>query len=106
MSVVGILGLGRKNEFVFYSHETEKPFVPKSRKPGSDVAYLTSRLCVPVVGLGSGYSDSPAVTRTFDYHDNHALHASESRSKRNAVAKLEVNGDNLVTVCSTYRSHT
>ena len=102
--------LGRKNEFVFYNHETRKPFV--DLKAGFELACrkaeisgvtwhtlrhtFASRLLdrgvdiVPVQEL-LGHS---TVTVTMRYtHTN-------LDSKKAAIAKLEGFGDNLVTVCA------
>jgi integrase len=108
--VLDYWGMGRKNEFVFYNHETGKPFVDlKSgfalacRKAGiNGVTWHTLRhtFASRVLAGGSdivtvqqllGHS---TVTETMRYtHTN-------LESKRNAVAKLESFGDVLVTPCT------
>jgi integrase len=102
--------LGKRNEFVFYNPDTGKPFVDLKagfglacRKAGiSGVTWHTlrhtfaSRLVnrgVDIVTVQELVGHS-AVTVTMRYtHTN-------LDSKRNAVAKLEGFGDNLVTPCT------
>lgn len=108
--VLDFWALGRKNEFVFYNHETGQPFVDLKagfalacRKAGiTGVTWHTlrhtfaSRLLdrgtdIVTVQQLLGHS---TVTVTMRYtHTN-------LDSKRNAVARLEGNGDNLVTPCT------
>jgi integrase len=102
--------LGRKNESVFYNHETGKPFVDLDaglelacKKAGIEgITWhklrhtFTTRLLEQGADLATvqqllGHS---TVTVTMRYaHPNLG-------SKRDAVAKLEGFGDNLVTVCT------
>jgi integrase len=108
--VLEFWALGRKNEFVFYNHETGKPFVDLKagfalacRKAGlQGVTWhklrhtFASRLLdrgVDIVTLQQLLGHS-TVTVTMRYtHTN-------LDSKRNAVAKLEGFGDVLVTPCT------
>src|SRR6266478_5612413 len=102
--------LGRKNEFVFYNHETGKPFVDLKtgfalacRKAGiKGVTWHTLRHTFPSRLLERGADivtvqqllGHSTVTVTMRYtHTN-------LDSKRNAVAKLESFSDNLVTPCT------
>jgi len=102
--------MGRKNEFVFYNHESGKPFVDlKSgfalacRKAGiKGVTWHTLRHTFPSRLLERGADivtvqqllGHSTVTVTMRYtHTN-------LDSKRNAVAKLESFGDVLVTPCT------
>jgi integrase len=107
--VLELWALGRKNEFVFYNHETGKPFV--DLKAGFALACnkaglqgvtwhklrhtFASRLVdrgVDIVTVQQLLGHS-TVTVTMRYtHTN-------LESKRNAVAKLENFGDSLVTPC-------
>jgi integrase len=107
-NVLEAWAVGRKNDFVFYNHETGKPFVDLKvgfalacRKAGlSDVSWHTlrhtfaSRLIdrgVDIVTVQQLLGHS-TVTVTMRYtHTN-------LDSKRAAVAKLVSVGDNLVTV--------
>jgi integrase len=102
--------LGRKNEFVFYNHETGKPFVDLDaglelacKKAGIEgITWhklrhtFTTRLLERGADLATvqqllGHS---TVTVTMRYaHPNLG-------SKRDAVAKLQNFGDNLVTACT------
>jgi site-specific recombinase XerD len=102
--------LGRKNEFVFYNHETGKPFVDLDtglaqacEKAGiTGITWhrlrhtFTTRLLEQGADLATvqqllGHS---TVTVTMRYaHPNLG-------SKRDAVSRLEGFGDNLVTVCT------
>jgi site-specific recombinase XerD len=102
--------MGRKNEFVFYNHETGKPFVDldtglaqaceKAGIVGISWHRLrhtfTTRLLEQGADLATvqqllGHS---TVTVTMRYaHPN-------LDSKRQAVGKLEGFGDNVVTVCT------
>jgi integrase len=108
--------LGKRNGFVFYNHEPGKPFVDLKagfalacRKAGIEGVTLhtlrhtfASRLLdrsVDIVTVQQllGYS---TVTVTMRYtHTN-------LDSKRNAVAKLEGFGDNLVTPCTKMQQST
>jgi integrase len=108
--------MGKRNEFVFYNHETGKPFVDLKagfslacRKAGIEgVTWHTlrhtfaSRLLergadIVTVQQLLGHS---TVTATMRYtHTN-------LDSKRNAVAKLEGFGDNLVTPCTKMQQAT
>jgi integrase len=102
--------LGKRNEFVFYNHETGKPFVDLDagfalacRKSGIEgVTWHTlrhtfaSRLVnrgVDIVRVQQLLGHS-TVTVTMRYTDTNL------DSKRSAVAKLESFGDNLVTPCT------
>jgi site-specific recombinase XerD len=102
--------MGRKNDFVFYNHETGKPFVDLKagfalacRKAGiTDVSWHTlrhtfaSRLLdrgVDIVTVQQLLGHSTVVTTMRYTHTN-------LDSKRNAVARLEGFGDNLVTPCT------
>jgi integrase len=85
--------LGRKNEFVFYNHETGNPFVDLKagfalacRKAGI-VACVATYVRISSGGAWRGYSDSPAIARTFDRHCNDALHAYKSRCEEDRHAK-------------------
>jgi len=107
-NVLEVWAMGRKNDFVFYNHETGKPFVDLKagfalacRKAGiSDVSWHTlrhtfaSRLIdrgVDIVTVQQLLGHS-TVTVTMRYtHTN-------LDSKKAAVAKLVGFGDNLVTV--------
>jgi integrase len=108
--------MGKRNEFVFYNHETGKPFVDLKagfalvcRKAGIEgVTWHTlrhtfaSRLLergadIVTVQQLLGHS---TVTVTMRYtHTN-------LDSKRSAVAKLESFGDNLVTPCTKMQQST
>ena len=108
--VLEFWAIGRKNEFVFYNHETGKPFVDLKtgfalacRKAGIEgVTWhklrhtFASRLLdrgVDIVTVQQLLGHS-TVTVTMRYtHTN-------LDSKRLAVAKLESFGDNLVTPCT------
>jgi integrase len=108
--VLDFWALGRRNDFVFYNHETGKPFVDLKagfalacRKAGlKGVTWhklrhtFASRLLdrgVDIVTVQQLLGHS-TVTVTMRYtHTN-------LDSKRNAVAKLEGFGDNLVTPCT------
>jgi integrase len=114
--VLGVWAMGRKNESVFYNHETGKPFVDLDaglalacRKAGIEgVTWHTlrhtfaSRLVnrgVDIVTVQQLLGHS-TVTTTMRYtHTN-------LDSKRNAVAKLEGFGDNLVTPCTKMQQST
>jgi integrase len=102
--------LGRKNEFVFYNHETGKPFVDLKagfalacRKAGIEgVTWHTlrhtfaSRLLdrgVDIVTVQQLLGHSTVIVTMRYTHTN-------LDSKKAAVAKLESFGDNLVTVCT------
>lgn len=102
--------MGRKNEFVFYNHETGKPFVDLDaglalacRKTGIEgITWhklrhtFASRLVnrgVDIVTVQQLLGHSTVVTTMRYTHTN-------LDSKRNAVAKLEGFGDNLVTPCT------
>ena len=102
--------MGRKNEFVFYNHETGKPFVDLDtslalacRKAGIEgVTWhklrhtFASRLInrgVDIVTVQQLLGHSTVVTTMRYTHTN-------LDSKQNAVAKLEGSGDNLVTPCT------
>ena len=61
--------------------------VQKNRNRRCDVAYATPHVRVQACGSRRGYSDSPAIARTFDSHRNHALHAHKSRRKTKRDAK-------------------
>src|SRR5271166_3964818 len=51
----------------------------RSGNRGCDVACDASYVRIPAGSGRRGYSDSPAVARTFDGHRNHALYAHKSR---------------------------
>ena len=102
--------LGRRNEFVFYNHETGKPFVDLKagfalacRKAGIEgVTWKTlrhtfaSRLMnqgVDIVTVQQLLGHSSVLVTMRYTHTN-------LDSKKAAVAKLETFGDNLVTVCT------
>jgi site-specific recombinase XerD len=102
--------IGRKNEFVFYNHETEKPFVDLDaglalacRKAGIEgVTWhklrhtFASRLVnrgVDIVTVQQLLGHSTVATTMRYTHTN-------LDSKRNAVAKLAGFGDSLVTPCT------
>jgi integrase len=108
--VLEVWAMGRKNEFVFYNHETGKPFVDLDaglalacRKAGIEgVTWhklrhtFASRLVnrgVDIVTVQQLLGHSTIVTTMRYTHTN-------LDSKRTAVAKLEGNGDNLVTPCT------
>jgi integrase len=108
--------MGRKNDFVFYNHETGKPFVDlKSgfalacRKAGiNGVTWHTLRHTFASRVLAGGADivtvqqllGHSTVTVTMRYtHTN-------LDSKRNAVAKLESFGDNLATPCTKMQQST
>jgi integrase len=115
-TVLKYWALGRKSEFVFYNHETGKPFVDLDaglalacRKAGIEgVTWhvmrhtFASRLVAAGVDIVTvqqllGHS---TVTVTMRYtHTN-------LDSKRNAIAKLESFGDNLVTPCTKMQHST
>ena len=114
--VLEVWAMGRKNEFVFYNHETGKPFVDLDaglalacRKAGIEgVTWhklrhtFASRLVnrgVDIVTVQQLLGHSTVVTTMRYTHTN-------LDSKRNAVAKLEGNGDNLVTPCTTMQQST
>lgn len=114
--VLEFWALGRKNDSVFYNHETGKPFVDLDaglelacRKAGIEgVTWhvmrhtFASRLVAAGVDIVTvqqllGHS---TITVTMRYtHTN-------LTSKRNAVEKLEGNGDNLVTPCTKMQQST
>jgi integrase len=108
--------MGRKNEFVFYDHETGKPFVDLKagfalacRKAGiKGVTWHTLRHTFASRLLDRGANivtvqqllGHSTVTVTMRYtHTN-------LDSKRNAVAKLESFGDVLVTPCTKMQQTT
>jgi integrase len=108
--VLEFWSLGRKNEFVFYNHETGKPFVDLKagfalacRKAGIEgVTWHTlrhtfaSRLLdrgVDIVTVQQLLGHSTVIVTMRYTHTN-------LDSKKAAVAKLESFGDNLVTVCT------
>ena len=108
--VLQFWALGRKNEFVFYNFESGKPFVDLDaglalacRKAGIEgVTWhklrhtFASRLVnrgVDIVTVKELLGHSTVVTTMRYTHTN-------LDSKRNAVAKLEGFGDNLVTPCT------
>ena len=108
--VLEFWALGRKNEFVFYNHETGKPFVDLKmgfalacRKAGIEgVTWHTlrhtfaSRLLdrgVDIVTVQQLLGHSTVLVTMRYTHTN-------LDSKKAAVAKLESFGDNLVTVCT------
>ena len=61
--------------------------MPEGRNQGGDVAYAAAHVCIPPGGSGRGYSDSPAIARTFDRHCNDAVHAYKSRRQEERDAK-------------------
>jgi integrase len=83
--------LGRKSEFVFYNLDSGQPFVDlkagfragmsKGKNRRGDVAYAAAHIRFAPGESGRGYSDSPAVARTFGDHRNHALYPHKSRLK-------------------------
>jgi hypothetical protein len=77
--------MGRKNEFVFYNHETGKPFV--------DLDAGLALACHELLGHSS---IAPTMRYTHTNLD----------SKRNAVAKLEGFSDDLVTPCTKMQQAT
>jgi integrase len=93
--------MGKKNEFVFYNHETGKPFVDlKSgftlacRKAGiNGVTWHTLRHTFASRVLAG--SDIVTVQQLLGHS-----------TKRNAVAKLESFGDNLATPCTKMQQST
>ena len=108
--------LGRKNEFVFYNHETGKPFV--DLKTGFALACrkaeiegvtwhtlrhtFASRLLdrgVDIVTVQQLLGHSTVIVTMRYTHTN-------LDSKKAAVAKLESFGDNLVTVCTKMQQAT
>jgi integrase len=108
--VLDAWAMGRKNEFIFYNHVTGKPFVDLGaglalacRKAGIEgVTWhklrhtFASRLVnrgVDIVTVQQLLGHSTVVTTMRYTHTN-------LDSKRNAVAKLEGFGDNLVTPCT------
>jgi len=108
--------MGKRNEFVFYNHETGKPFVDLDaglalacRKSGIEgVTWhklrhtFASRLIasgVDVVTVKELLGHSSIVTTMRYTHTN-------LDAKRNAVAKLESFGDNLVTPCTKMQQST
>jgi len=108
--------LGRKNEFVFYNHETGKPFVDLKagfalacRKAGIEVVTwhtlrhtFASRLLdrgVDIVTVQQLLGHSTVIVTMRYTHTN-------LDSKKAAVAKLESFGDNLVTVCTKMQQST
>jgi integrase len=108
--VLDFWALGRKNEFVFYNLETGKPFVDLDaglalacRKAGIEgITWhklrhtFASRLVnrgVDIVTVQQLLGHTTVVTTMRYTHTN-------LDSKRSAVAKLEGNGDNLVTPCT------
>ena len=114
--VLEFWALGRKNDSVFYNHETGNPFVDldaglalacrKAKIEGVTWHVMRHSFASRLVAAGVdivtvqqllGHS---TVTVTMRYtHTN-------LDSKRNAVAKLEGNGDNLVTPCTTMQQST
>jgi integrase len=111
--VLEVWAMGRKNEFVFYNHETGKPFVDLDAglalacgKAGIEgVTWhklrhtFASRLVsggVEIVTVQQLLGHSTIVTTMRYTHTN-------LDSKRNAVANLERFGDNLVTPCTKMR---
>jgi len=108
--VLEFWALGRKSEFVFYNHQTGKPFVDLKagfalacRKAGIEgVTWHTlrhtfaSRLLdrgVDIVTVQQLLGRSTVIVTMRYTHTN-------LDSKKAAVAKLESFGDNLVTVCT------
>jgi integrase len=114
--VLEFWALGRRNEFVFYNHETGKPFVDLKagfalacRKAGIEgVTWKTlrhtfaSRLLdrgVDIVTVQQLLGHSTVLVTMRYTHTN-------LDSKKAAVAKLESFGDNLVTVCTKLQQST
>ncbi len=114
--VLEFWAMGRRNEFVFYNHETGKPFVDLKagfalacRKAGIEgVTWKTlrhtfaSRLLdqgVDIVTVQQLLGHSTVLVTMRYTHTN-------LDSKKAAVAKLESFGDNLVTVCTKMQQST
>ena len=108
--------MGKRNEFVFYNHETGKPFVDLDtglamacRKAGIEgVTWhklrhtFASRLIASgadVVTVKELLGHSSIVTTMRYTHTN-------LDAKRHAVSKLESFGDNLVTPCTKMQQGT
>ena len=87
--------LHRKNEFVFYNHDTGKPFVDLKagfalacKKAGiTDVAQTSSHVCFPAAQSRCGHRDGPAVAFAFNRGGHHALHSHKSRYEESSSRK-------------------
>lgn len=85
------MGKGRRNEFVFYNYETEKPFVdlsaglalacPKVGITGVTWHTLRHTFCLSPPGSGRGCRDGEGAAWALHRPGHHALLASESRSE-------------------------